>query len=79
MAPKNQTIMIKDSPSKKAGASGGPMDGERKYRAEDALRDFTRDERHKSDKALMKDVERAKKQKMSELASVKLTSNENMK
>ena len=37
---------------------------ERKWRAEDALRDIERAEKHKSDKALMKDVKLCAKEKM---------------
>lgn len=37
---------------------------ERKWRAEDALRDIERAEGHKSDKDLMKDVKACAKQKM---------------
>ena len=37
---------------------------ERKYRAEEALRDIERAEKHKSDKSLMKDVKSCAKEKM---------------
>jgi hypothetical protein len=37
---------------------------ERKYRAEDALRDIERAEKHRSDKSLMKDVKECAKEKM---------------
>lgn len=37
---------------------------ERKYRAEEALRDIERAEKHKSDKTLMKDVKACAKEKM---------------
>lgn len=37
---------------------------ERKWRAEDALRDIERAEKHKSDKSLMKDVRSCAKEKM---------------
>jgi hypothetical protein len=37
---------------------------ERRYRAEDALRDIERAEKHRSDKALMKDVKVCAREKM---------------
>lgn len=37
---------------------------ERRYRAEDALRDIERAEKHKSDKDLMKDVKACAREKM---------------
>lgn len=37
---------------------------ERKYRAEEALRDIERAEKHKGDKSLMKDVKACAKEKM---------------
>lgn len=37
---------------------------ERRYRAEDALRDIERAEKHRSDKTLMKDVKVCAKEKM---------------
>lgn len=40
---------------------------ERKYKAEDALRDIERAEKHKSDKALMSDVKKLAKDKVDSL------------
>ena len=42
----------------------------RKYRAESALHDIERAEKHRSDKALMKDVKACAKEKMKALAKV---------
>lgn len=43
---------------------------ERRYRAEDALRDIERAEKHKMDKALMKDVKKCAKDKMKALSKI---------
>lgn len=43
---------------------------ERKYRAEDALRTLTEAEKIRKDKPLMRDVEKARKAKISELDSI---------
>ncbi len=43
---------------------------ERKWRAEDALRDIERAEKHKADKSLMKDVKACAKEKMKALSKV---------
>lgn len=43
---------------------------ERKYRAEDALRDIERAEKHKSDKALMGDVKKLAKEKVNSLKKI---------
>lgn len=45
---------------------------ERKWRAEDALRTLTEAERVKKDKALMKDVEKARAEKMRDLECIKV-------
>lgn len=45
---------------------------DRKYRAEDALRTLTRAEEIRGDKALMKDVEACRQDKMRELAAIKV-------
>lgn len=49
-----------------------PVDSEiqRKYRAEDALRTLGDAEKIRKDKSLMRDVEKARKAKMDELASI---------
>jgi hypothetical protein len=44
---------------------------ERKWRAEDGLRTLTDAERIKRDRGLMKDIEKARKAKMADLASIK--------
>lgn len=44
---------------------------ERKYRAEDGLRTLAEAERIRKDKALMGDIEKARKQKMADLESIK--------
>lgn len=43
---------------------------ERRWKAEDALRDIERAEKHKSDKLLMKDVKACAKEKMKALSKV---------
>ena len=50
------------SPSYKMSAED--KERQRKYRAEDALRDIERAEAHKADKSLMKDVKCLAKEKM---------------
>ena len=44
---------------------------ERRYRAEDALRDIERAEAHKKDKGLMGDVKKLCKEKMDTLSKIK--------
>jgi len=48
----------------------GDPERERKYRAEDALRTLGDAEKIRKDKALMRDVDKARKAKMDELASI---------
>lgn len=48
------------------------MPDERKWRAEDALRDLERAQKHKSDPGLMKEVEKMRQQKMRDLANIKV-------
>lgn len=43
---------------------------QRRYRAEDALRDIERAEGHKKDKALMRDVKQMAKEKMNSLKNI---------
>lgn len=43
---------------------------ERRYRAEDALRDLERAEGHKKDKSLMKDVKSMAKEKMAAMKKI---------
>lgn len=43
---------------------------ERKYRAEDALRDIERAEQHKRDKALMSDVKKLARDKVNSLKNI---------
>lgn len=50
---------------------------ERKWRAEHALRTLTEAERVKKDPALMKEVEKARKAKMADLASIKVETSKN--
>lgn len=49
----------------------GYEERERKYRAEDALRDIERAEGHKGDKSLMKDVKQLAKAKIKSLGKIK--------
>jgi hypothetical protein len=64
--------------AKTAKLSGSPETSgvneaqERKWRAEDALRTLAEAERVKKDPALMGDVEKARKAKMADLASIKV-------
>jgi len=46
------------------------MERERKWKAEDALRDIERAEQHKCDKALMKDVKKLAIEKMNSLKKI---------
>lgn len=57
--------------AKKSTAAAYP-DEDKKWRAEDALRTLTRAEEIRGDKALMKDVERCRQEKMRELAAIKV-------
>lgn len=54
--------IVNDAPSPSADKSY--EDRERKYRAEEALRDIERAEKHKRDKSLMKDVKACAKEKV---------------
>jgi hypothetical protein len=49
-------VKIVDVPTNSTSSNKDYEARERKYRAEDALRDIERAEKHKSDKGLMKDV-----------------------
>jgi len=57
--------------ARKTTAAAYP-DDDKKWRAEDALRTLTRAEEIRGDKALMKDVERCRQEKMRELAQIKV-------
>lgn len=58
--------------SPKASAKTAPMrDDERKWRAEDGLRTLAEAEKVKRDPNLMADIEKARKAKMADLASIK--------
>jgi hypothetical protein len=46
------------------------MERQRRYRAEDAMRDLERAEGHKKDKALMRDVKTMAKEKMNNLKKI---------
>lgn len=52
--------------------SGGKMDDDRKWKAEDALRTLERAEEVYNDKGLMRDVEACRDDKMRRLASIKV-------
>lgn len=52
--------------------SGVNADQERKWRAEDALRDLAQAEKHRRDPKLMAEVEKVRKDKMKDLASIKV-------
>lgn len=72
-----KTLYIKTSPGPEPTnpvASKKDVDydaRERKWKAEDALRDIERAEGHKRDKALMKDVKNCAKEKIKSLSSIK--------
>ena len=59
-------VTIVDVPT----AAKSSDDRERKWKAEDALRDIERAEGHKRDKALMKDVKACAKEKIASLSKV---------
>ena len=60
-----ETPVATNAPQKVlAGRSKEEEARERKWRAEDALKDIERAEAHKSDKSLMKDVKACAKEKM---------------
>lgn len=61
-APRETGVMIKPSAEDKAR--------ERRYRAEDALRDIERAEGHKKDKNLMSDVKSLAKEKMNTMKKI---------
>lgn len=58
--------------SKAAKSSPAYPEEDKKWRAEDALRTLTRAEEIRGDKALMKDVEACRQEKMRELANIKV-------
>lgn len=61
--------------AKKSTAAEAPSIGreeERKWRAEDALRDIERASKHQSDPGLMRDVEKCRQDKMRDLANIKV-------
>ena len=60
-------VQIVDRPST---SSKVDMDRERKWKAEDALRDIERAEGHKRDATLMGDVKKLAKEKMTSLSKV---------
>lgn len=67
--------MAKKPASKSTAMCDSPMvdkDQERKWQAEDALRTLTRAEEVRGDMDLMKDVEKMRREKMRELASIKV-------
>lgn len=51
-------------------ASNDYKEKERQYKAEEALRDIERAEKHKQDKGLMKDVKKCAKMKMKALGKI---------
>lgn len=69
---------MKTAKSKKAAAPAVEVsdNSERKWRAEDALRTLTEAERVKKDPKLMADVEKARKAKIADLASIKVETSE---
>jgi hypothetical protein len=58
--------IISDAPS----PSKSDGDRERKYKAEDALRDIERAEQHRRDKTLMSDVKKLAKEKVNSLKNI---------
>jgi hypothetical protein len=59
---------VATSPSYKVSAED--KERERRYRAEDALRDIERAEAHKADKSLMKDVKCLAKEKIDNMKKI---------
>lgn len=60
--------IVSDAPSPSSDKSY--QDRERKYKAEDALRDIERAEGHKRDKSLMGDVKKLAKEKVDSLKKI---------
>lgn len=63
-------VRIVDDMSPKVSTSPDYEARERKYRAEDALRDLERAEKHRSDKTLMGDVKKLAKEKMEHMKKI---------
>jgi hypothetical protein len=53
-----------------AGMTAKMAESERRYRAEEALRDIERAEKHKMDKSLMSDVKKMAKEKVKALGKI---------
>lgn len=60
--------IVHDEPT--AATDSGWKEREKRYKAEDALRDIERAEGHKRDKSLMKDVKQVAKEKMASLKKI---------
>lgn len=67
----SNTTTSNASPMKQSRLSPDEQSRERKWKAEDALRDLERAEEHKRDKALMKDVKTLAKDKIKCLDKLK--------
>lgn len=67
---------MKTPKSKKLPAPTVAVDDDSKWRAEDALRTLTRAEEVRGDKKLMAEVEKARQEKMRQLASIKVETSE---
>ncbi len=63
--------VVSNSTTSNANPMKQDVDRERKWRAEDALRDIQRAEEHKRDKALMKEVKTLAKEKIKCLGNIK--------
>lgn len=64
--------MAKKAAAKSTADMPGYPEEDQKWRAEDALRTLTRAEEIRGDQSLMKDVEKCRREKMRELASIKV-------
>ncbi len=72
-AMKNKLPVASVNPDMTEGAAKMPSDmkeQERRYRAEDALRDIERAEKHRKNKELMKDVKKYAREKVKTLKSI---------
>lgn len=67
----SNSTMSNASPMKQNRLSPEESSRERKWKAEDALRDIERAETHKQDKALMKDVKCLAREKIKSLGNIK--------